>query len=84
MPTPLPSPTDEEAGRHDWTDEDRALVKDRDTQLAGSPQTVAARLEQLRDAADADELAITTITYDHADRVRSDELLSGEWARRRS
>ncbi len=30
----------------------------------------------------ADELIITTITHDHADRVRSYELLAGEWTRR--
>jgi luciferase family oxidoreductase group 1 len=81
----IPFPTPEEAARHDWTDEDQALVKDRiDTQLVGSPQTVADRLEQLRDAISADELAITTITHDHADRVRSYELLAEEWAGRRS
>ena len=35
-----------------------------------------------RDATEADELIITTITHDHADRVRSYELLAQEWARR--
>ena len=30
----------------------------------------------------ADELIITTITHDHADRVRSYHLLAEEWARR--
>ena len=30
----------------------------------------------------ADELIITTITHDHADRVRSYQLLAKEWARR--
>jgi len=34
----------------------------------------------LRDATGADELIITTITHDHADRVRSYELLAREWA----
>ncbi len=33
-------------------------------------------------AAAADELIITTITHDHADRVRSYELLAAEWSRR--
>jgi hypothetical protein len=37
---------------------------------------------RLRDAAQADELIITTITHDHADRVRSYQLLAEEWARR--
>jgi alkanesulfonate monooxygenase SsuD/methylene tetrahydromethanopterin reductase-like flavin-dependent oxidoreductase (luciferase family) len=43
---------------------------------------VADQLEQLRDATQADELIITTITHDHADRVRSYELLAEEWRRR--
>ncbi|MFT4264145.1 MAG: LLM class flavin-dependent oxidoreductase [Nocardioides sp.] len=76
-------PTPDEARRHPWTDEDRALVQDRvDTQLVGTPAQVADRLEQLRDATAADELALTTITHDHADRVRSHELIAAEWQRR--
>ncbi|MGW7671608.1 LLM class flavin-dependent oxidoreductase [Streptomyces sp. NPDC054775] len=76
-------PTAEQARAHEWTDEDRALVKDRiDTQFVGSPHQVADRLEQLQEATRADELLITTITHDHADRVRSYELLAREWQRR--
>jgi alkanesulfonate monooxygenase SsuD/methylene tetrahydromethanopterin reductase-like flavin-dependent oxidoreductase (luciferase family) len=76
-------PTPQEARAHTWTDADRALVADRvDTQFVGSPQQVAAQLEQLQDATGADELIITTITHDHADRVRSYELLAQEWQRR--
>ena len=37
---------------------------------------------RLRDATEADELIITTITHDHANRVRSYQLLAEEWARR--
>jgi alkanesulfonate monooxygenase SsuD/methylene tetrahydromethanopterin reductase-like flavin-dependent oxidoreductase (luciferase family) len=76
-------PTPHEARQHVWTDADRELVADRvDTQLVGSPSQVAEKLEQLRDATDADELLITTITHDHADRVRSYQLLAEEWQRR--
>jgi alkanesulfonate monooxygenase SsuD/methylene tetrahydromethanopterin reductase-like flavin-dependent oxidoreductase (luciferase family) len=76
-------PTPEEARAHSWTDDDRALVADRvDTQFVGSPGQVADQLERLRQAAGADELIITTITHDHADRVRSYELLAREWRRR--
>ncbi|MCW2621402.1 MAG: putative LuxAB-like Oxygenase [Frankiales bacterium] len=79
----IPFPTAEEAAAHVWSDEDRELVRDRvETQLVGSPQTVADKLEQLREATGADELAITTITHGHADRVRSYELLAQEWASR--
>jgi alkanesulfonate monooxygenase SsuD/methylene tetrahydromethanopterin reductase-like flavin-dependent oxidoreductase (luciferase family) len=76
-------PAPAQARAHSWTDEDRAMVADRvDTQFVGSPQQVADQLERLRDATGADELIITTITHDHADRVRSYELLAAEWSRR--
>jgi hypothetical protein len=45
------------------------VVKDGiETQLAGSPKTVVGKLGLLQEAMSADELAITTITYTHADR----------------
>jgi alkanesulfonate monooxygenase SsuD/methylene tetrahydromethanopterin reductase-like flavin-dependent oxidoreductase (luciferase family) len=76
-------PAPEQARSHPWTEEDRTLVADRiDTQFAGSPRQVADKLEQLRDATGADELIVTTITHDHADRVRSYQLLAEEWSRR--
>ncbi|MFF7376677.1 LLM class flavin-dependent oxidoreductase [Streptomyces massasporeus] len=79
----IPFPTPEQARAHPWTERDRALVADRvDTQFVGSPGRVADRLEQLREATGADELIITTITHDHADRVRSYRLLAEEWQRR--
>jgi alkanesulfonate monooxygenase SsuD/methylene tetrahydromethanopterin reductase-like flavin-dependent oxidoreductase (luciferase family) len=52
------------------------------TQFVASPKQVAGQLEQLREATGADELIITTITHDHADRVRSYQLLAEERARR--
>ncbi len=76
-------PTPDEAREHPWNEDDRALVADRlETQLVGTPAQVADQLEQLREATDADELVITTITHRHADRVRSYELLAQEWFRR--
>ena len=76
-------PTPEQARTHTWTAADRELVADRvDTQFVGSPGQVASKLGQLRDATGADELIITTITHDHADRVRSYQLLAEEWRRR--
>jgi alkanesulfonate monooxygenase SsuD/methylene tetrahydromethanopterin reductase-like flavin-dependent oxidoreductase (luciferase family) len=79
----IPFPTPEEARDWAWSDADRALVQDRvDTQFVGTPAQVADRLEVLQRAVGADELVVTTITHDHADRVRSYELLAQEWARR--
>lgn len=78
-------PTPEQAAAHVWSDEDRELVKDRiDTQLVGSPTSVADKLQQLQRATGAHELAITTITHQHADRVRSYQLLAAEWQRRQA
>jgi alkanesulfonate monooxygenase SsuD/methylene tetrahydromethanopterin reductase-like flavin-dependent oxidoreductase (luciferase family) len=77
----IPFPTPEEALAHRWTDEDRALVADRlATQFVGSPATVTAGLEVLVEECQADELLVTTITHDHADRVRSLELLAAHWS----
>ncbi|MEU6405763.1 LLM class flavin-dependent oxidoreductase [Streptomyces sp. NPDC046985] len=79
----IPFPTPEQARTHAWTEADRALVADRvDTQFVGSPGRVADQLERLQEATGADELIITTITHDHADRVRSYRLLAEEWQRR--
>ncbi|HZZ49942.1 MAG TPA: LLM class flavin-dependent oxidoreductase [Pseudonocardia sp.] len=76
----IPFPTPAQARAHHWTDDDRALVADRiTTQFVGSPRQVADQLELLREATDAGELIITTITHDHTDRVRSYELLAHEW-----
>jgi alkanesulfonate monooxygenase SsuD/methylene tetrahydromethanopterin reductase-like flavin-dependent oxidoreductase (luciferase family) len=75
-------PTPQEAAEHAWSDADLALVADRvATQFTGSPRTVAEKLDTLQRATGADELHVTTITHDHADRVRSYELLAQEWYR---
>lgn len=79
----IPFPPSDQALAYPWTEEDRELVRDRvATQLVGSPHTVADRLAQLRDATGADELAVTTITHRHTDRVRSYELLAKVWSDR--
>jgi alkanesulfonate monooxygenase SsuD/methylene tetrahydromethanopterin reductase-like flavin-dependent oxidoreductase (luciferase family) len=76
----IPYPTPEEARLHQWTDEERAMVADRvDTQFVGSPETVVAGLEILAAETGADELLITTITHDQADRIRSYQLLASAW-----
>ena len=79
----IPFPTPDEARAHCWTDADRELVADRvETQFVGTAAQVADQLERLRDATEADELIVTTITLDHPDRVRSYQLLAEEWAQR--
>jgi alkanesulfonate monooxygenase SsuD/methylene tetrahydromethanopterin reductase-like flavin-dependent oxidoreductase (luciferase family) len=79
----IPFPTPSEARTHTWADAERQIVADRvDTQFVGSAAQVSDQLERLRDATEADELIITTITHDHQDRVPSYQLLADEWARR--
>ena len=79
----IPFPTPQEARAFAWTEQDRELVADRvETQFVGTAAQVADQLEILRDAVHADELIVTTITHDHADRVASYRLLAEEWARR--
>jgi alkanesulfonate monooxygenase SsuD/methylene tetrahydromethanopterin reductase-like flavin-dependent oxidoreductase (luciferase family) len=76
----IPFPTEEEAAAHTWTDQDWELVADRiPTQIVGSPLRVVEQLERLVAVTGADELAVTTMTHDHADRVRSYELLAAHW-----
>ena len=76
----IPFPSPEEAAASAWSDADRDLVADRiATQFVGSPQTVAERLRTLQRVTGADELLVTTITHEHADRVCSFELLARKW-----
>ena len=50
---------------------ERAFIEDRlATQIVGAPDTVQRGIADLVDAAEADELMITTMVYDPADRLR--------------
>ncbi|APA94984.1 uncharacterized protein NS506_00910 [Nocardia seriolae] len=62
------------------TDQQRRLVDDRvTTQFVGSPATVTERLHALRRLTGADEILITSVAFDHADRLNSHRLLAREW-----
>ncbi|MRH85961.1 LLM class flavin-dependent oxidoreductase [Nocardia sp. SYP-A9097] len=62
------------------SDQQRRLVEDRvSTQFVGSPGAVAQRLRSLQQLTGADELVITSVTHDHADRLNSHRLLAREW-----
>ncbi|MDL5160102.1 LLM class flavin-dependent oxidoreductase [Actinomycetospora termitidis] len=72
-----PYVTPAQARSRRWSDAERTGVADRvETQFVGSPCTVRAGLRTLVNAVGADELLVTTITTEHADRVRSHELLA--------
>jgi alkanesulfonate monooxygenase SsuD/methylene tetrahydromethanopterin reductase-like flavin-dependent oxidoreductase (luciferase family) len=62
------------------TEEQLAVVNDRlATQFVGNADEVAQRLETLQRATRADELVVTSVTYRHADRLRSHELIAKRW-----
>jgi luciferase family oxidoreductase group 1 len=74
-PGRVPSP--EEAAAYAYSDLEQAMVDDRQSSwLIGAPDTVRAGLENLLKRTEADELMITTQTYDPADRLRSFELVA--------
>ncbi|CAN5834586.1 LLM class flavin-dependent oxidoreductase [soil metagenome] len=60
--------------------EQAAVVADRTaTQFVGDPDEVVARLETLQRVTGADELVITSVAFDHRDRLRSHELIAKRW-----
>jgi len=74
-PGPVPSP--EEAAAYHYNDLERAFIEDRlATQIIGAPDTVNRGLTQLLEATAADELMVTTMVYDPADRLHSFDLLA--------
>jgi luciferase family oxidoreductase group 1 len=74
-PGPLPSP--KEAMDHSYSPPERRLADVyRSMQVIGDPLTVRARLEELAEHTAADEVMVTTNVYDHAERLRSYELLA--------
>jgi luciferase family oxidoreductase group 1 len=74
-PGPLPSP--QEAEDYPYTNLERAYILDRQaTQIIGAPETVRRGLTELLKATAADELMLTTMVFDPADRLRSFELVA--------
>ena len=74
-PGPLPSP--EEARSYPYTPMERHLADAyRSMQVVGEPLAVRERLEELAEQTAADEVMITTMVYDHTERMRSYELLA--------
>lgn len=72
-----PIATVEQAQAYPYSESDRAIIaRERARAVIGSPETVKARLLEIRDAYHADELMIVTITGDYGTRLRSYELLA--------
>jgi luciferase family oxidoreductase group 1 len=63
--------------RLDWTAFEEAAVASRfRAAIVGSPQTVREKLEAFLDETQVDELMVVANTYEHADRLRSYQLLA--------
>jgi luciferase family oxidoreductase group 1 len=74
---PTRFPTPEEAAQHEFTASEEASVSHLSGSAAiGSVETVKAKLDDLAGRTQANEVMITTMVYDHADRVRSYELIA--------
>jgi luciferase family oxidoreductase group 1 len=68
-------PTPEEAASYPYSDLEREAIRQRQAdQVIGNPETVRRGLTELQERTNADELMLTTVVYDHADRLRSYEL----------
>jgi luciferase family oxidoreductase group 1 len=69
---PGPLPTPQEAADHHFTPSERRIVESRRaSQVLGGPDTVRRELADLLTETGADELMVTTMVYDQADRLRS-------------
>ncbi|MBM0258444.1 LLM class flavin-dependent oxidoreductase [Micromonospora sp. 4G55] len=78
---PEPLATPEEAAAYPYNEFEREFVRQRrDGQAMGSPETVRRQLGDLLARTGADELMITTMVYDVAERVRSFELVADKVA----
>ena len=74
-PSTLPSP--EEAAGYEYSPDERRFVDDwTASHIVGSQETVRKELLGLQERTAADELILTTNLYDHADRLRSYELVA--------
>jgi luciferase family oxidoreductase group 1 len=72
-----PVPSYEEARAYSYTDADlRRIEHNRRRLILGGPETVRARLLELAQESEADELMIVTITGDYDSRLRSYERLA--------
>jgi luciferase family oxidoreductase group 1 len=70
-------PSIEEATNYPYSPEEKLLIQgNRGRSFIGSPARVKDQLIELADEAQVDEIMVTTMTHEHADRRRSYELLA--------
>lgn len=74
----LPVPNQHEAASRAYTEVEKARIAyNRRRVVLGAPDTVKARLSELRGQFEADELMVITITGDYRTRLESYELIAG-------
>jgi len=74
---PGPLPTPEETAAHPYTPLERRMIDARlGDQVLGAPETVRAQLDALIDRTGVDEVMVVTQVFDHADRIRSYDILA--------
>ena len=74
-------PTPEEAESYPYSEIERDAIRQRQAdQVMGSPENVRRGLLELQARTNADELMLTTVVYDHADRLRSYALVMAAMA----
>ncbi|HEY1971990.1 MAG TPA: LLM class flavin-dependent oxidoreductase [Pseudonocardia sp.] len=70
-------PTPREAAEYSYNEMEKAFVADRlANQIIGGPDTVLKGIESLLESTQADELMVTTLVHDPADRTRSYDLVA--------
>lgn len=75
-----PIPTPEEALAFPYTPQDRAVAANyRELVFVGSPAKVRREIEAVVEETGADEVMITSTIHSHEERMRSYELLAGEF-----
>jgi luciferase family oxidoreductase group 1 len=78
LSTPVPSMA--ETASYPWTPRERFEVEQTRRVIAGSPETVRAKIDALVARHGADEAMVVTIVPDYAARLRSYELLAEAYA----
>ncbi|MFA1542805.1 LLM class flavin-dependent oxidoreductase [Actinomadura monticuli] len=74
---PGPLPTPEETAAHPYTPLERQMIDARlGDQVLGAPETVRAQMDALIERTGVDEVMVMTQVFDHADRLRSYDILA--------
>lgn len=74
---PGPLPTPEETAAHPYTPLERQMIDARlADQVMGAPETVRAQLDALIERSGVDEVMVVTQVFDHADRLRSYDIVA--------